>query len=308
MQSGNWCADNPKVSDRVTDRTQLDGWNHREKLQLAPEPQKNKHFQSNTMSNSLSLVISELSGSKIRRTDDGRLSVYDIIRIAGGQKNPHQVWKRLTEAYSELLTKCESVKLGTGQAKKLTPVATSENALYILGLLPGVCGQAYREKAANIVRRYIEGDSDLGAELMLRDHNKDRQQKALKRVKVTLSNKDINALSHKHGLPYHKLHDDRNVGLYGKTTKQLRVEGDVERETPLNYLSDLDISYADAANGMVIAADNPALMALAAAGIADLHKRITGKKLEPVWDTERLTPAKARRITHSSNYQMELAV
>ena len=106
----------------------------------------------------------------------------------------------------------------------------------------------------------------------------------------------------------HKLHDDRNVGLYGKTTKQLRVEGDVERETPLNYLSDLDISYADAANGMVIAADNPALMALAAAGIADLHKRITGKKLEPVWDTERLTPAKARRITHSSNYQMELAV
>jgi hypothetical protein len=88
----------------------------------------------------------------------------------------------------------------------------------------------------------------------------------------------------------------------------LRVNGGVDKETPLNYLSDLDISYADAANGMVIAADNPSLMALAASGIADLHKRITGKVLTPTWDNERLTPAKARKITHSSKYQMELAV
>lgn len=157
--------------------------------------------------------------------------------------------------------------------------------------------------------KVVEGDADLGAELILRDHNKDRQQKALKRVKVTLSNKEVNALSHKHGLPYYKLHDDRSVGLYGKTTKQLRLEGDIHnKETPLNYLSDKDISYADTANAMVIDADNPSLMALAAAGIADLHKRITGKKLEPTWDSERLTPAKARKITYSSTYQMELAV
>ena len=105
-----------------------------------------------------------------------------------------------------------------------------------------------------------------------------------------------------------KLHDDLNVGLYGKTTKQLRIDGGVEKETPLNYLSELDISYADAASGMVIKADNPALMALAASGIADLHHRITGQKLEPTWDNERLTPAKARKITHSSTYQMEMGV
>jgi hypothetical protein len=156
--------------------------------------------------------------------------------------------------------------------------------------------------------KVIEGDADLGAELILRDHNKDRQKKALKRVKVALSNTEINALSHKHGLPYYKLHDDRSVGLYGKTTKQLREIGGVEKETPLNYMSDLDISYADAANAMVIESDNPALMALAASGIADLHQRITGKKLEPTWDSERLTPAKARKITHSKEYQMQLTV
>jgi hypothetical protein len=159
-----------------------------------------------------------------------------------------------------------------------------------------------------IIGDHIESPEDFAANILIESHNKERQRKALKRVKVAVSNKEINDLSHKHGLPYHKAHDDRNVGLYGKTTKQLRSAGGVEKETPLNYLSELDVSYADAANGMVIAADNPTLMALAASGIADLHKRITGQKLEPKWDNERLTPAKARKITHSANYQIEMPV
>jgi hypothetical protein len=155
--------------------------------------------------------------------------------------------------------------------------------------------------------RVVEGDSDLAAEMMIRDHNKDRQQKALKRVKATVSNRTVNDLSQKHGLPFYKIHDDRNVGLYGRTTKQLRSDGGIEgKETPLNYMSDLDLSYADAANGMVIEADNPVLMALAAAGIAELHERITGKSLQPKWESDRLTPTQARTITHSAFYQTEL--
>ena len=50
------------------------------------------------------------------------------------------------------------------------------------------------------------------------------------------------------------------------------------------------------------------LMSLAASSIAEVHQRITGKKLEPTWDNERLTPAKARKITHSTTYQMELGL
>jgi KilA-N domain len=148
--------------------------------------------------------------------------------------------------------------------------------------------------------RVLEGDSDLAADMMIRDHNKSRQQKALKRVKVTLSNKRLNALSEKHGTPYYKVYDDRNLGLYGLNTRQLREVGEVDpKETPQNYLSEEDLSYADAANAMVITADNPTLMAMAAKGIADLHKKITGQNLEPTWDAERLTPSKARAIVHS---------
>ena len=72
-----------------------------------------------TMSNIVkqdSLIIPELNNAKIRKTEDGRFSVYDLIRLAGGQKNPHQPWKRLQETYPELLTKCESEKLGAGKS------------------------------------------------------------------------------------------------------------------------------------------------------------------------------------------------
>ena len=79
-----------------------------------------------------SLVIPELNGAKIRKTDDGRFSVYDLIRVAGGQKSPRKVWKRLQEAYPELLGKTESEYLGQGKARKKTPVATLDDCETIL--------------------------------------------------------------------------------------------------------------------------------------------------------------------------------
>jgi KilA-N domain len=228
-----------------------------------------------------------------------------------GEKWEFKDYKRQAESkrYQKRLLERESLKV---PELVLLPGRGSKDGTWVHPLIASHYASWLSADFAILVNqtflRVMEGDSDLAAEMMIRDHNKDRQEKALKRVKVAISNKKLNDLSHKHGLPYHKAHDDRNVGLYGQTTKQLRVAGNVEKETPLNYLSDLDISYADAANGMVADADNPALMALAAGGIAELHKRITGHKLEPRWDKERLTPAKARKITHSANYQMEIPV
>jgi hypothetical protein len=251
------------------------------------------------------IVVQDTFAADVRTTEDGRKSVLDLLDRQGAS-NPSQCLKRIQAEYPEVLTFCYNFKF-PGKGQKNTPVVSRDNWNYILGLLPTLSGIKYRKTSALVMGKLQDGDAELGAELIIRDHNKERQQKAFKRAKATLSNKSINALSQRHGLPFHKVHDDRNVGLYGKTTKQLRADGDVVAgETPLNYLSELDLSYADAANGMVIAADNPSLMALAASGIADLHKRITGKCLAPAWDTERLTPVKARRIVHSSEYQLEM--
>ena len=126
------------------------------------------------------LIIAELNNAEIRKTSDNRFSVFDLIRVAGGKKNPHDTWKSLCDSYSEIVTKCDNFKFeGRGQRK--TPVATLENCLYILGLLPGACGKSYRETAANLVRRYIKGDTELGVELIKRDT---KQKHAMRRLNV----------------------------------------------------------------------------------------------------------------------------
>lgn len=157
--------------------------------------------------------------------------------------------------------------------------------------------------------RVVEGDSDLAADMMIRDHNKDRVDKAMKRVKVAISNKELNELSKRHERVYWKAHQDKAIGMYGKSVKQLKAEGKVpEYDTPWNYMSSKDLSYSDAANAMVIEADNPDLMVMAANGMAVLHKQITGRTLTPTWDEKRLTPNQARVIAYAPEYQGELPI
>lgn len=79
-----------------------------------------------------------------------------MIRVLGGQKNPHQVWKRLTEAHSEVVPKCENLRF-PGPGQRETPVArTKEDAYYILGLLPGAVGRKYREDAAKLFTAFLD--------------------------------------------------------------------------------------------------------------------------------------------------------
>jgi hypothetical protein len=49
------------------------------------------------MAKSLKTVIPELDNAAIRRTPDGKCSVYDLISVVGEQKNPREAWKRLLQ-------------------------------------------------------------------------------------------------------------------------------------------------------------------------------------------------------------------
>ena len=81
------------------------------------------------LANQNAIAIPELNGSKIRKTEDGRFSVYDLIRIVGGKKNPRDTWKSICEQYSECVGKSDAEYLGEGKARKKTPVASIENVL-----------------------------------------------------------------------------------------------------------------------------------------------------------------------------------
>lgn len=79
------------------------------------------------------ISFEEISDSEIRVTDDGRYSVYDLIRFCTGNKNPSQLWngdktdrktkqKGLVERFPEVIRKTDNFKFPervTGISQKL---------------------------------------------------------------------------------------------------------------------------------------------------------------------------------------------
>lgn len=96
---------------------------------------------------------------EIRVTPDEQYSVFDVVEVIGGKKNPHQAWEGLTATYPEVLQKVENFKF-PGRGQRLTPVTDKEGLLYVIGLLPGAVGRSYREDAAKLMLSKIEGRSD----------------------------------------------------------------------------------------------------------------------------------------------------
>ena len=93
---------------------------------------------------------------EIRVTHDFRYSVYDIIEVIGGKKNPRDSWKALSEPFPEVVAKTDNFQFA-GVGQRPTPVTSKEGVLYIIGLLPGTVGKSYREDAANLMLAKIEG-------------------------------------------------------------------------------------------------------------------------------------------------------
>lgn len=132
----------------------------------------------------------DFSNAEIRVTEDGRYSVFDLLKFCG-KKNPSQVWNGdnrgngLIDRYPELIHKVENLQFpGAGQRE--TPVATRENLLYILGLLPGAFGRAYREDAARVFIQYLDASPELAESIIDRAN-----EKSLQRIEARLKSKKI---------------------------------------------------------------------------------------------------------------------
>lgn len=127
--------------------------------------------------------------AEIRVTDDGQFSVFDVIRFCSNSKGggERKVYSRLSEQYSEIVSKVHNTSFGgKGGAAKSTPAATKENILYIIGLLPGAIGRAYREEAAKIFLQYLKASPELAGSVIDRATPED-----LKKIKARLKGKEV---------------------------------------------------------------------------------------------------------------------
>jgi len=104
-------------------------------------------------------ILDLSSEGEIRTTEDGLLSVLDLIGTLGQKENPSKTWKRLLGAHSDTIPKCQSVKFPRSDGKSgsmATPVTDIAGCLEIIWMLPGEISKKMRRIGARINAVVIE--------------------------------------------------------------------------------------------------------------------------------------------------------
>lgn len=179
---------------------------------------------------------------QIRMTPQGQPSVFDMIRVLGGQKNPHQVWERLVESHSEVVPKCENFKF-SGRGQRETPVArTKEDAYYILGLLPGAVGRKYREQAAKLFTRFLDDPASVATAAV--ERMSDEQREWLEaRLTGMRTRHDFTDVLKAHGvvqIGYANCTNAIYVPILGATARQLKVDIATKKDLPFKRVNPRD--------------------------------------------------------------------
>lgn len=66
-------------------------------------------------------LLNPIDGTKIRITEDGRVSVFDIIQFVAEKKNPRDAWASIRADFPEVVGKCDNFKFaGRGQRETLS--------------------------------------------------------------------------------------------------------------------------------------------------------------------------------------------
>lgn len=191
----------------------------------------------------------------IRVSPDGQPSVFDMIRVLGGQKNPHQFWERLCAAHPEVLTKCENLQF-PGPGQRETPVAkTKEDAYYILGLLPGAAGKQYREDAAKLFVTFL--DRPEKAIYLAVDRLSEEELRHVEaRLKGKRTRKFFTDVLQQHGVErngYGQCTNAVYIPLFGRTADILKTEiaqeFNIERSkvNPRDFFDIEDLTYVETA-------------------------------------------------------------
>jgi hypothetical protein len=191
-------------------------------------------------------IVSGLSfeNDEIRATNDGRISVYDFIRVVGGQKDPRKTWERLKERYSEVALLCHNFQF-PGKGQRNTPVADKAATLQILNLLPGLAGKKYRQEAAKLVLAFLDAPADLAIAAIDRIKNESDLKRVKARVDAKVSNKNLNAaIQSAGGSCFAAVANINNIAILGGTAKQIQAARGVKKTR--DGLSAVELSMLNA--------------------------------------------------------------
>jgi hypothetical protein len=99
----------------------------------------------------------------LRISDDSQwVSVWDVIKMVGEQKDPYKIWERIDK--TEVRNFCTNLKFkGSGQRE--TPCVNAKGLVLLLMQIPGEKAKQFRLAGADILVRYLGGDTTLIGEI-----------------------------------------------------------------------------------------------------------------------------------------------
>jgi hypothetical protein len=98
---------------------------------------------------------------EIRITPDKQISVFDFIKVVGGQTQPDKTWKNILKEHEKEVRNYFTNFKFLGQGQRLTPVINVQGMVKLLFWLPGETAKQFRSKSAEVMIRYLGGDTTL---------------------------------------------------------------------------------------------------------------------------------------------------
>ena len=258
------------------------------------------------------IVTLDRNGFQVEFSKTELVSLTQLWRMAGSpeNQNPYE-WKRLPEAKKLVTQLSKEHKGGKSRILESKRGKGGETlAHYKIALeYAGYLSVEFKSWMLGIIGSVIESPEDFAADILINSYNKDRVERAKKRVLVSGTNKETMELAKLDGASYAEIHNNRYRGLYRKNATQLREEAGLKKsETPLDRLSAYDLNLNSLANQMALMSGDSGKVLDAAIGLRQLHEQTVGKPLEPTWEEKHLRPNQAKAIAYSPEYQTELPV
>jgi hypothetical protein len=175
----------------------------------------------------LDRLTTEFNGQAVRRTADGRASVFDLLQVAGA-KNPRETFKRIVGEYPDVVTICDNVKFlrSDGKLNRETPAVNVAGWRRILTVLPGIMGNTFRETANQLVDLFVAADIRIAESIVERNNNPvdlDRLDARLKGKKNRQLFTETIAAHGGSGQVYSKVSDATNLSVTGFRARDLKV-------------------------------------------------------------------------------------
>lgn len=188
------------------------------------------------MNASRSITVLDFDSAKIRVSPDGRVSVIDMI-AACGFKRPHDAWAYVKKQFTE---KTDNFKF-PGERQRLTPVATKEQVMKILMVMPKATKtDQFREWAASILVRYLDGDVTLAEEIFDRtQQSPETQARSAARINGKVSRNLLTATLQGRGTKYiyGRCTNATYEGLFRKDATELRQDMQLTgKENPRDHM------------------------------------------------------------------------